>query len=153
MSQETAMLDRRDTALRIYFDATDTIRHYDGERMATHRIALTLLGALLAFAGSDFFRPQMTVTLAVFGVFGSLIFFLLSLKFGALIFRERSRAQAARQILKELGDATIVEIDTRKNENYRKVQLSGVRTGTLWTVFYLLLVIGFTAIGSLGASI
>ncbi|MEL6368673.1 MAG: hypothetical protein AAFQ16_12020, partial [Pseudomonadota bacterium] len=96
------------TALKLYFDATNTIRHYDGERTATHRVALAVLGALLAFTSSDIFVPdQMIIPVSVVGASLSILFLLMTKKIGALVDRERAKARAAAKVLADLGDCTI----------------------------------------------
>lgn len=67
----------KETAIKLYLDAVDTIRHYDKERTATHRIAAAVLSGLLAFGSSNLVDPETTlVIVSTVGVFTTITFFL-----------------------------------------------------------------------------
>ncbi|MFG5379702.1 hypothetical protein [Yoonia sp. R2-816] len=142
----TTAPERSDTALKVYFDATQTIRHYDGERTATHRLAVATLGALFAFTGSELFNQVMLPVLSVVGALLSLFFLVVTFKHSALIDRERARAAVARDLLSKLGDQTISQIDNEKAARYKKIAFSRIRTATLWPCMYLLFALSFVAI-------
>ena len=135
---------RRDSALRVYFDATATIRHHDGERTATHRLAVSVVGALLAFASSEAFVPDaMEIPLSLFGVLMCLNFYLITKKYEALVLRERGKASAAREVLGTLGDDVIILVDRNKSQIGKRTTLAAVPLQRLWSLFYLLLAMAF----------
>ena len=143
-------LTQRDTALRIYFDATDTIRHHDGERMATHRIAVAVISSLLAFTSSKIFANEaITLPLSILGLVVCLTFHAISKKYEGLVLRERSKARAAREVLKALGDEVIASVDTAKRESsHQNPAWANFSLQSLWSVFYLLLAIAFIFLGA-----
>lgn len=126
-----------ETARKIYFDATQTIRHYDGERTSTHRLAVAVLGALFAFTNSNLFNEVTLPYVSAAGAIFSLLFLLITSKHSTLIYRERSRAGAARSILSQCGDQTIERIDSKKLESYKKARLSTIRISSLWAAMYI----------------
>lgn len=143
---------RRDTALRMYFDATATIRHHDGERTATHRIAVAVVSALLAFTSSDAFaQDAMAVPLSLLGLLLCLNFHAISKKYEGLVLRERAKARAARGVLQSLGDNVIASVDAAKQEGTEISALRATALQSLWSIFYLLLAIAFIYAGAQAA--
>lgn len=139
---------RHDTALKIYFDATATIRHHDGERMATHRIAVAVVGALLAFTSSGaFVEDAMIVPLSVFGALLCLTFHAISKKYESLVWRERAKARAARNLLQTLGDDVIVSVDLTKQGDAKASLFGKISLQSLWSLFYILISMSFMYIG------
>ncbi|MGH1371651.1 hypothetical protein [Planktotalea sp.] len=137
----------RDTAVKVYFDATSTIRHYDKERTSTHRVALAVLSGLLALASTDFVPDDVSgAVVSVAGVFISIIFYIVTAKYAGLIEREKSKARAARSYLAQLGDNAIADIDNSKTELTRTVPFKHTKLSALWSLYYAIFVIGFIAL-------
>lgn len=131
------------TALKIYLDATQTIRHYDGERTATHRLAVAVLGALFAFSGSMFYSDEMLTATVFVGFSLSLLFLLITTKHAALVERERARARGARDLMTSTGCKTILDIDSRKINHIKNGILKNIRLSYLWSLMYVAFTIGF----------
>ncbi|MDA4844963.1 hypothetical protein [Hoeflea poritis] len=141
-----SLSDERDTALKYYFDAVQTIRHYDGERTGTHRLAVAVLGSLFAFTGSNLFSPTMLVVSSATGLLLACLFFLIAQKHASLITRERIKASVARDVLSSIGNDIIRRIDQSKTDKYQKSRLSSIRVSTLWSAMYATFVLGFMAL-------
>ncbi|MEP6018888.1 MAG: hypothetical protein ABJ251_10465 [Paracoccaceae bacterium] len=146
MSENENPDEQPSTALKVYFDATQTIRHYDGERTATHRLAVATLGGLFAFSGTDLFNQPMLPILFLIGTLLSLLFLAITFKQSALINRERARAGAARDLLDKLGDRTISHIDAARTDQYKTLAFSRIRIASLWSLMYLVFALSFGAV-------
>ena len=134
------------TARQAYFDATTTIRHYDGQLYAFHRMAIAILAIIASLSGSNIFSDvpeQLHFSLPALGAILSLLFWIISGKHVSLIQRERQRAIAARADLLDLGDTAISEIDRLKIEapstNQRQGISRKIRFGWLWGAIYIIL--------------
>ena len=137
----------RATASKVYFDATSTIRHYDKERTASHRVALAVLSGLLSVGSSDLFLDDnASVVVSVVGALISVIFYMISDRYGELIEREKSRARTARRLLDQGGDRAIATIDEAKREMMSDVLVKYAKLSSLWGLYYLVFVLGFIAL-------
>lgn len=143
MSEHSSSLE---TAWMVYADATQTIRHYDGERSATHRVALTVLSVLFAFSGSSLYTEKMSLAVCGIGAVMTLVLAAISIKFGTLIDRERARARAAREIMAERGDATIKSIDAQRSIAMKQQFMARWRLSTMWLIYYIVIFFGFLAL-------
>ena len=135
-----------ETAWKIYADATQTIRHYDGERTSTHRLALAVLSILLAFSGSSFFPESMLLPVCGTGAAVTLVFAAISIKYGSLIDREKARAYTAREIMARFGDSTIKSIDAQRSTVTKREFLGKWHLNTMWLIYYFTIFLGFVAL-------
>lgn len=135
-----------DTILRVYFDATQTIRHFDGERTSTHRLAIAVLGGLLAFTGSTLFSSEMILVTSAVGMAMSFLFLMLAQKYSYLIQRERLKARAASKLLSSIDDQSIERVDHEKKVHSKLYFLSRTRISTLWSALYITMFLGFLGV-------
>jgi hypothetical protein len=118
----------------VYFDATNTIRHYDTQRASFASFAasgLTLLFAFLAAQdkkGGEFL-PTRLVSFVI--LLFSLASILLSVKLDSLIKRHRLRARLASEILSEMGVDSISKIDDKLKQSQVSL-IDKIRIGWLW---------------------
>lgn len=132
-------------AERTHFDATSTIRHYDKERTSNHRLAFSVLALVIGLVSTGWPADgQGAYILVGFGIVSALIFWLISAKYSTLIGRERARARASREFLKEKGYSAIAEIDASKQAEFPTgITVSRLRLSSLWSAFYLLFILIF----------
>lgn len=133
-----------DIAQAVYFDATTTIRHYDGQRAGFIKISISLISLLLTSAAALEILPSEAESRAPihfvlgFVVLISALFLAISLKFSILIDRQKRRARASAEKIALLSDTSILEIDSAVRERERsKRRLFGYfRLETLLTLVY-----------------
>jgi hypothetical protein len=122
-----------------YFDATDTIRHYDNLRSSFSGLAVSGLSLLAGFATHRLADGENAVELRLIAAIClaiSIISILILFKFSHLISRQRLRARASANLLSMAGLTCITQVDDMVREesiaHHRLPPLS-----ILWTLIFL----------------
>jgi hypothetical protein len=124
-----------------YFDATDTIRHYDTVRGTFSSIFLSALALLASYATAQLKDVNNFQVLRGVGIIGSVLSVLsvlVVMKLGSLIERQRIRARSSIRILEEITQQrAISRVDEETISSIGSSWLSKVSLGVLWTSLFL----------------
>jgi len=132
---------------KLYFDATQTIRHYDSERASFSRIAVTILSILLAFSASllEGGASTQVLLLVFFALLSfSMIAFLVCVRISRLINYQRTRANI---FLSKLNSEFMVLEKEAKSRANKKDRYFNISLYMLWnSIFVLFMVLGLIGV-------
>lgn len=128
----------------IYFDATETIRHYDGVRATFTEIFAAMIAVFMSGGAALFAHISLNWLLG-----GSLVLLALSttsliaiLKINDLIALQRSRAAQAMQSYRELvKDFDLSAINSKARDSSRSMMISRVSLGSVWASMFAILTV------------
>jgi len=129
-------------AEKIYFDATDTIRHYDKERSTSSRVLFTALALIYSLAGAAMQTNSdawFVISLGLFAIILSIIGYLINLKFAYLINLQRSRARVSISVVtKNRGPLKSTDINQIAKSELKINFISNLSMASLWNFIFLL---------------
>lgn len=133
-------------AMTVYRDATETIRHYDKERMSFAQLNAPVIIALFTTLGADQQIVAREIILVSVILLATLAL-VWSLKLTALIERERGRAAFAGKFDAEATDL-IGKAATKGRERaaQRYPLIAPIPVQNIWTAFYVVIVVGAFAL-------
>ena len=141
------MSEPQNIATENYFDATNTIRHYDSQRAAFSRLSLSALALLVAFSATqieaqnhlNFLQLLSALTMLL-----SCLSVIILIKFNNLIARQRVRARVSIRLLEEVHDIKVIsQIDDEVCRICNTWIVSRLSLNSLWIgLFALFFVLG-----------
>jgi hypothetical protein len=134
----------------VYIDATNTIRHYDGQRTSFAQIFVALLSILttvITAATLQGIAASLVPMAAGVGTVLSLISILAVLKFDGLIALQRKRAAIAMRCYEEkAGDIDLMSINRNAKLSLRTKISARIDLGALWVAMFVVLALANVAI-------
>jgi len=126
----------------IYFDATATIRHYDGVRATFTQIFAAILAAFTSAGATLFSRitAEWLLTASTLLALLSCLAILAVLKLNDLIALQRKRAATAMRDYQDIaGDFDFVSINLKAREASRIPFVSRINLGAVWVSIFAML--------------
>lgn len=134
-----------------YFDATNTIRHYDMLRAAYSSLSVSGLAILTGFAtdvAKNNGTPVAVRVLAIIGLSISLLSMIVVLKIDSLIRRQRLRARVSVELLEQHVKVGLIgRVDEQVEQHSRPWRMNGISLNALWISLFFV----FFLVGLLGA--
>jgi hypothetical protein len=124
-----------------YFDATNTIRHYDAQRATFASLSLSALAFLTGFSSTQAKVGGSILLLRCLAIIGFLLAGLSAIvvaKFASLIDRQRLRARSASDLLHDEFEMTAVRVVDAKVRKSEAGLLRNLPLSFLWGAMFFI---------------
>ena len=120
----------------VYFDATETIRHYDKERTETIKSSIGIQAIFLSISTAVYAIKEYEIILflsSIFSIWFIIVIEITSRKLYALIYRQRARARCASEMIFGSSMNLINEIDEIAKSRKRAQSLKSITLASCYS--------------------